>query len=249
MTTPSILLIFRALFGDLVVDIENRGVAGPAVRRVCYTAGMGERSRSAADFLPVRRNLTELKKAAAKCKGCELYRYATQTVFGEGSAEAAVVLVGEVPGDQEDKEGRPFVGPAGTTLDRALGDAGIPKDKAYITNAVKHFKWEPRGKRRLHKRPRDTEVEACKPWLVAELEAVHPQVVVCMGVTAARSVFGKTVRLKDLQGRFWPTPLSTATYVTIHPSAILRLPESEQRHNEYARFVADLQQVRARLHS
>ena len=208
-------------------------------------------SPSAADFLPQRLNLAALRRAAADCRGCDLYRSATQTVFGEGPRGAAVVLIGEEPGDREDVEGRPFVGPAGRLLSTALHDAAIERKQVYITNAVKHFKWEPRGKRRIHKKPQDREIDACRPWLEAELQVIQPRVVVCMGVSAMRAVFGRAVRLKDHRGTFSATPLSSCTFVTVHPSSILRL-RGAHRHGgdyelEYRRFVADLQAVRARL--
>lgn len=209
---------------------------------------MGETTGSAADFLPRQHSLDALRRAAAGCKGCHLFEQARQTVFGEGPRNAEVVIVGEVPGDQEDKQGHPFVGPAGGLLDRALNDAGIKKDEVYITNAVKHFKWEPRGKRRLHKKPSNDEIQACRPWLVAELEAIHPQVLVCMGATAARSAFDKTVRIKDYRGRLVASPLHPATFVTVHPSAVLRLPDSTLRHAEYDHLVDDLRHVASRLH-
>lgn len=200
-------------------------------------------ARSAAEFLPVRMSLPALRAAAAECRGCDLYRNATQTVFGEGPREAAVMVVGEQPGDQEDRKGHPFVGPAGRLLDRALADAGLPRDDVYITNAVKHFKWIARGKRRLHQKPREGEIDACNPWLVAELRVVKPRVLVCLGTTAARAAFGYTVRLKDYRGTMMTTPLAPRTLVTIHPSAILRLVRESERTAEYARFVEDLKHV------
>lgn len=200
-------------------------------------------ARSAADFLPPRLSLAALRAAAAACKGCDLYRNATQTVFGEGPAHARFVFVGEQPGDQEDRSGHPFVGPAGRVLERALTEAGIPRETVYITNAVKHFKWIPRGKRRLHQRPSEGEIDACNPWLVAELRVVKPQVLVCLGVTAARAAFGRPARLKDYRGKFVATPLAERTFITIHPSAILRLMEPDRRR-EYALFVADLKKLR-----
>lgn len=205
---------------------------------------MGERRLSAADFLPPGHTLEALRSAARGCRGCELFRGATQTVFGDGSPRPRLVLIGEVPGDQEDRIGRPFVGAAGAVLDRALAEAGMPRNEAYVTNAVKHFSWEPRGKRRLHKRPTQGQIEACRPWLVAEIAALRPAVVVCLGVTAARSVFHRNVSLHDYRGRLQPSPLAAKTFVTVHPSAILRLPESAQRHAEYGRFVADLERLR-----
>lgn len=204
-------------------------------------------ARSAADFLPEEVDLVNLRAAASGCRGCDLYRNATQTVFGEGGDAARIVFVGEQPGDREDIEGHPFVGPAGRLLDRALGDAGIERGDVYVTNAVKHFKWQPRGKRRIHKKPQEREIRACSPWLNAELEAIRPEVVVCLGATAARAVFGKAVRLKDYSGRFTATPMADATFVTKHPSALLRLREREDRRLQYRRLVEDLERIRARL--
>src|SRR5918992_6236653 len=167
---------------------------------------MSNSTTSAADFLPEHRSLNSLREAASTCQGCALYQDATQTVFGEGRSNAKVVFIGEQPGDEEDRSGRPFVGPAGRLLNRALVEAGIDRTAVYITNAVKHFKWEPRGRRRIHKKPQDREIKACKPWLVNEIELIRPQVVVCLGVTAATAAFGKAVRLKDYRGHFFQSP-------------------------------------------
>ncbi len=202
---------------------------------------------SAATFLPEDKSLDALREAAAACEGCALYQDATQTVFGEGRSNAKVVFIGEQPGDEEDRSGRPFVGPAGRLLNRGLVEAGIDRTAVYITNAVKHFKWEPRGRRRIHKKPQDREIKACKPWLVSEIEALRPQVVVCLGVTAATAVFGKPVRLKDTRAQFFQTPLSEATFVTTHPSALLRVQEEDTREIEYRRFVGELKLVQSRL--
>jgi DNA polymerase len=174
---------------------------------------------------------------------------ATQTVFGEGTAHASIVFVGEQPGDQEDVAGHPFVGPAGKILDKALVEAEIDRRDVYVTNAVKHFKWEPQGKRRKHKKPSATEIAACRPWLEAEAAVVMPRVVVCLGVTAAQSVFGKAVRLNDMRGRAWSTPLAATVFVTVHPSAILRHPQAVQRQREYGRFVEDLRSIRKQVRS
>lgn len=208
---------------------------------------MPRSTSSAADFLPQLFSLSSLTEAAHRCRGCGLYKNATQTVFGEGAAHAAAVFVGEQPGDYEDRQGRPFVGPVGRILDQALDEAGIARTDAYITNAVKHFKWTPRGKRRMHKKPTDAEIDACRPWLIAELTVIKPAVLVCMGTTAARSAFGKTVRLKDYRGRITPTDVSAHTLVTIHPSSVLRLPERAQRHDAFAEFVAELRLIRPLL--
>jgi uracil-DNA glycosylase len=202
---------------------------------------------SAAEFLPSSRSLKALEGAAEGCRGCELYKDATQVVFGRGRRSAELMLVGEQPGDKEDLEGEPFVGPAGRLLDRALVEAGIDRSEAYVTNAVKHFKWKPKGNRRLHQTPRAGEIEACKPWLQAEVEAVKPQAVLAMGATAARSLFGPKVKVTKDRGRPLESPLAPVAAVTIHPSAILRLRDHDEREAELAGFVADLEGVAAAL--
>ena len=193
--------------------------------------------------------MAQLRESSAACTGCDLYKHATQTVFGEGSVHASLLFVGEQPGDQEDLAGKPFVGPAGRMLDKALAESGIARRDVYVTNAVKHFKWEPQGKRRKHKKPSATDIVACRPWLEAETQLVKPRVVVCLGVTAAQSVFGKTVRLNELRGRAWSTPLAATVFVTVHPSALLRHPEPAEREREYRRFVEDLESIRKHLRS
>jgi DNA polymerase len=209
---------------------------------------MPRRSRhSAAPFLPSTVTLASLQSAAAACTGCDLYKHATQTVFGEGGTHARIVFIGEQPGDQEDREGRPFVGPAGRVLDRALAEAGIARRLIYVTNAVKHFKWEPQGKRRKHKKPSASEIAACKPWLDAELGVVRPDAVVCLGVTAAQAVFGQPVRVQDLRGKGRDLPGIGMVFVTIHPSAVLRSPDARQREEAYRKFVADLRSVATSL--
>ena len=190
--------------------------------------------------MPKTTSLRTLGAAAEDCRGCDLYKAATQVVFGSGPRTARLVFVGEQPGDQEDRHGEPFVGPAGAVLQRALEDAGIPRDTAYLTNAVKHFKWEPRGKRRIHKKPRASEIKACRPWLEAELRAVKPAVVVCLGATAAQSVLGPQFKLMQQRGRVFSTPLAERVLGTIHPSAVLRAPDSEGRRAAYDSLVADL---------
>jgi uracil-DNA glycosylase family protein len=202
---------------------------------------------SAAEFLPPSRSLKALEEAAQGCRGCELYKDATQAVFGEGRKSAELMLVGEQPGDKEDLEGEPFVGPAGRLLDRALEEAGIDRSAAYVTNAVKHFKWKPRGKRRLHQTPRAGEIEACKPWLQAEIEAVKPQALLAMGATATRSLFGPKFKVLKDRGRQLDSPLAPVAAVTVHPSAILRLREHDEREAEFAAFVADLEAVASAL--
>ena len=198
---------------------------------------------SAADFLPSKRTLGALAEAASGCRGCPLYKHATQTVFGAGRSSARLMLVGEQPGDKEDKAGEPFVGPAGRLLDRALKEAGIDRSEAYVTNAVKHFKWRPRGNRRLHQTPRVGEIEACKPWLQAEVDAVEPEAVLAMGATAARSLCGPGVKVTEDRGRLLESTMAPVVAVTIHPSAILRLRDHDQREAEFASFVADLEGV------
>ena len=197
-------------------------------------------AESAAPFVPASRSLPALRKAAAGCRGCPLWKDATQTVFGAGPRQAGLMLVGEQPGDREDIEGEPFVGPAGRLLDRALEEAGIERADVYLTNAVKHFKWRPRGKRRLHQTPRAGEVEACRPWLLAEVEAVRPSALLALGATAARSVFGPSVRITRDRGREIATELAPHAALTVHPSAILRLREHDERQRQLAALIEDL---------
>jgi uracil-DNA glycosylase len=204
---------------------------------------------SAADFLPRQRTLTALRRASAGCRGCPLWKDATRTVFGKGPARAELILVGEQPGDREDIDGEPFVGPAGRVLDEALAEAGISRDAVYLTNAVKHFKWRPRGKRRLHQTPRAGEIEACRPWLEAEVAAVKPQALVALGATAAKALFGSSVRVTRDRGRILETPLAPLGAVTIHPSAILRLREREERKLALAELGDDLSVVSAAMGS
>jgi uracil-DNA glycosylase family protein len=203
-------------------------------------------SQGAAAFLPPQITLPLLQEAAQKCRGCDLYLQATQTVFGEGSQSASVVLVGEQPGDEEDRVGRPFAGPAGRLLDRALSAAGIDRSAVYVTNAVKHFKFEERGKRRIHKKPAISEIRACRPWLEAEIALIRPRMIVCLGATAAQTVFGKDYRVTKERGRLTEHPWAPWATSTIHPSAILRTPDKEQRQIEYERFVLDLKVVQAK---
>ena len=202
---------------------------------------------SAAPFVPNTTSLRTLSAAAHECRGCDLYRTATQVVFGAGPRSARVMFVGEQPGDQEDRAGAPFVGPAGALLDKALAEAGIPREDVYVTNAVKHFKWEPRGKRRIHKKPRMSEIKACRPWLEAEIRAVQPVVVVCLGATAAQSVLGSQFKLMQHRGRVQPSSLAERVIATIHPSAVLRAPDSEGRRAAYDMLVEDLRVVAQNL--
>jgi uracil-DNA glycosylase family protein len=195
---------------------------------------------TAADFLPERRSLPALREAAATCRGCSLYGNATQTVFGEGPGKADIVFVGEQPGDQEDRRGKPFVGPAGRVLSEALEEAGIDRTQVYVTNVVKHFKFTPRGKRRIHKRPSAEEVAACRPWLHAELEAVKPKALVALGATAGQDLFGRSFRVTKERGRPLDSELAPLVMATVHPSSILRAPDEEARREEYGLFLADL---------
>ena len=194
----------------------------------------------AEEYVPERHTLASLRAAAAGCKGCDLWEAATQTVFGEGAAGATLMLIGEQPGDREDVEGRPFVGPAGRILDEGLETAGIPRSSVYLTNAVKHFRWVRRGKRRLHEKPNSQQVRACRPWLEAEVEAVRPRLLVLMGATAAQSILGPTFRVTQHRGKVIPTPLGTPAVPTVHPSSILRAPDEASRAEVMAAFVSDL---------
>jgi DNA polymerase len=198
---------------------------------------------TAAPYLPDRLSLASLRESAAGCRGCPLWETGTQTVFGEGAAGARVLFVGEQPGDQEDRAGRPFVGPAGRVLDEALELAGIDRSETYVTNAVKHFKWEARGKRRIHAKPSWSEQTACKPWLDAELAVVKPDILVCLGATAAQSLLGKQFRVTKERGRWLQSELAPHVTATIHPSAILRQRDDESRRREMDAFVDDLKLV------
>lgn len=213
-----------------------------------------QHSLSAANFFPRKITLPTLAAASRSCEGCDLYRDATQTVFGEGPARAALMFIGEQPGDKEDLAGKPFVGPAGMYLSRAMEAAGIDRSATYVTNAVKHFKWTPRGKRRLHVRPTWTETMACRPWLLEELRLVSPKIVVCLGATAAQSLLGKDFRLTQHRGEFLPAPALLAAsdrapqfFATVHPSALLRIPDRDARHEAQKEFAADLAMITRRL--
>ncbi|HLJ41919.1 MAG TPA: UdgX family uracil-DNA binding protein [Candidatus Acidoferrales bacterium] len=194
-------------------------------------------------LIPPEASLAELKETAKNCKACDLWKNATQTVFGEGTPSAKIMFIGEQPGDQEDLRGKPFVGPAGKLLDSALVEAGIDRKEVYVTNAVKHFKWEPRGKRRIHKKPNATEIAACRPWLDAEIAALQPKVIVCLGATAAQALFGRDFRVTLHRGEFLKSPLAPFVMATVHPSSILRAPDEETRHEEMKRFIADLKKI------
>ena len=194
-------------------------------------------------LLPLRPTIPALRKAAQDCRACDLWQHGTQTVFGEGAQGAKVIFVGEQPGDKEDLEGKPFIGPAGALLDKALVEAGIDRAKVYVTNAVKHFKWEPRGKRRIHKKPNAAEIAACRPWLEAEIAVLKPKVVVCLGATAAQALLGRDFRVTQHRGEFVESSIAPYVMATVHPSSILRAPDDETRHEEMRRFVADLKKL------
>ncbi|GAO05157.1 UdgX family uracil-DNA binding protein [Anaeromyxobacter sp. PSR-1] len=202
---------------------------------------------TAAPLVPSRATLAALRRAAAGCTACPLWERGTQTVFGAGPPRATVMLVGEQPGNDEDRAGEPFVGPAGRLLDRALAAAGLDRRDAYVTNAVKHFKWEPRGKRRIHQKPSAGEVRACRPWLDAELAAVRPRALVCLGATAAQALLGRGFRLTERRGQPVPSPLAEIVIATVHPSAVLRAPDDAARREALAGLVADLARVAALL--
>ncbi|HXN72773.1 MAG TPA: UdgX family uracil-DNA binding protein [Candidatus Acidoferrales bacterium] len=194
-------------------------------------------------LFPLHASLDELRKASQNCEACDLWKLGTQTVFGEGTPTAKIMLVGEQPGNQEDLEGKPFVGPAGKLLDAALVEAGIDRKKVYVTNAVKHFKWEPRGKRRIHKKPNAAEIAACRPWLEAEIVALRPKIIVCLGATAAQSLLGRDFRVTQHRGEFLKSSIAPYVMATVHPSSILRAPDEATREEEMKRFIADLRKI------
>jgi probable DNA metabolism protein len=223
-------------------------LAESAPRTAAMVAASDARQENASDFAPApvpdTRDLSLLREAASACRACPLWRNASCTVFGEGSARPRIVVVGEQPGDQEDRLGRPFVGPAGQLFDRALAAAGIDRAQLYVTNVVKHFKWEPRGKRRLHQKPNSREIAACRPWLEAELRALQPELIVCLGATAAQSVLKTgTVRVLSDRGQLFPTEWNAPALITVHPSSLLRLPEGSDPEAAFALFVADLRKL------
>ncbi len=205
------------------------------------------RRESVADLLPDRLSIPTVRAAAEGCRACDLWKRGTQTVFGEGPKKAALMLVGEQPGDQEDLAGHPFVGPAGKLLDRALAEAGIDRSTVYVTNVVKHFKWEPRGKRRIHKKPNAGEITACRPWLETEIALVKPRAIVCLGATAAQALLGKGFKVTTHRGALVISPLAPLVMATVHPSSLLRAPDDETRQRETQRFIQDLRAIAKRL--
>src|SRR5438552_3515335 len=207
-----------------------------------------EQQSTAAPLIPPNPTVPKLRAAAADCRASDLWKTGTQTVFGEGGGpRPRVMFVGEQPGDQEDIQGHPFVGPAGKILDKALAEAGIDRKEVYVTNAVKHFKWEPRGKRRIHKKPNSIEITACKPWIEAEIDVLKPDVIVCLGATAAQALLGRQFKVSTQRGAWVPSPLAPFVMATVHPSSLLRAPDDETRRRETKRFIEDLQRVHEAL--
>jgi DNA polymerase len=198
---------------------------------------------TAAPLIPSRPTLKKLQVVAAGCQACDLWKTGTQTVFGEGKQSSTVMFVGEQPGDKEDLSGHPFVGPAGALLDKALAEAGIDRKTVYVTNVVKHFKWEPRGKRRIHKKPNAAEITACRPWLQAEVDVIKPRAIICLGSTAAQAVIGPKFRVSVQRAQFVPSDLAPFVTATVHPSSILRAPTDDARHEEMRRFTDDLRTI------
>jgi uracil-DNA glycosylase len=199
------------------------------------------------ELLPEQPTLPEVRDISKGCKACDLYKRGTQTVFGEGPSRAEIMMVGEQPGDAEDIAGHPFVGPAGRLLDRALEEAGIDRSRVYVTNVVKHFKWEPRGKRRIHAKPNAAEIGACRPWLETEIALVKPRILVCLGATAAQALLGRSFKVTKQRGEFVASPLAPLATATVHPSSILRAPDEEARRQEMKAFVDDLKKVARKL--
>ena len=214
-----------------------------AKRSLTHPPGHPKPGQPVSELLPEKPTLASVREMAAGCKACDLYKRGTQTVFGEGPGRAEIMLVGEQPGDAEDLAGHPFVGPAGRLLDRALEEAGIDRRVVYVTNVVKHFKWEPRGKRRIHAKPNAAEIGACRPWLETEIALVKPRVLVCLGATAAQALLGKAFKVSRQRGEPVPSPLAPVVGATVHPSSILRAPDEETRREEMRRFIEDLKRI------
>src|SRR5579859_7277940 len=243
MLTPA----FKRVLPSSLYDDQTVGEAAQPCHR-CIKNRMAKRpAPMPAVPLPDKLTLPALRAAAAGCKACNLWKLGTQTVFGEGSENARVMMIGEQPGDKEDLQGKPFVGPAGIVLDKALVAAGIDRKDVYVTNIVKHFKWEPRGKRRLHKKPNALEISACRPWLEAEIKAIKPEVVVLMGATAAQGILGRQFRVTQQRGQWMQSNIAPLVMATVHPSSILRAPDDDARHETMHMFVDDLKKVAAQL--
>jgi uracil-DNA glycosylase family protein len=211
------------------------------------TARPAQLKRSALDYFPPHLDYSSLAAAADGCKGCDIYLNATQAVFGEGNRHAEVMFVGEQPGDEEDVKGHPFVGPAGRLFDKALVEAGIDRSQTYVTNAVKHFKWKPAGKRRLHERPKSSEIAACRPWLDAEITIVKPRILVFLGATAAQSLLGRDFRVTQMRGQWLESAIAENVIATVHPSSVLRAPDAQAREEQYREFIADLTVIARRM--
>jgi DNA polymerase len=221
----------------------DRGQASLTGTTRSAAAKQAAAAKSAAAFIPPNPTIERLRQAAAGCTACPLYAGATQTVFGEGPSRAKVMLVGETPGDQEDRQGHPFVGPAGALLDRCLATAGIDRDAAYVSNVVKHFKWTPRGKRRLHAKPNAMEIRACKPWIGAEIGVVKPKVLICLGATATQALLGPQQKVTQIRGRFVQSALAPYVMATVHPSSLLRATDDDVRRAEIEKFIKDLRKA------
>jgi len=204
---------------------------------------MKKKTDTAADLIPEQLSLPRLREAAADCQACDLWKRGTQTVFGAGPRKSTILFVGEQPGNEEDLTGEPFVGPAGRLLDEALVEAGIDRKRVYVTNVVKHFKWEPRGKRRIHKKPNSQEIKACRPWLEAEIAVIKPQIIVALGATAAQALLGAQFRVTKERGKFIESTLAPYIMATVHPSSILRAPDDETRRSERRKFMDDLKRL------
>jgi DNA polymerase len=234
----------RSPKGPRHIGDAGRSPEGPRHIRDAGRSAKGPRhSGEAARLIPDRPTLPRVREAARQCQACDLWKRGTQTVFGEGAGRAGMMLVGEQPGNDEDLAGHPFVGPAGRLLDRALHEAGIDRSQVYVTNVVKHFKWEPRGKRRIHKKPNSGEIAACRPWLDTEIALVQPRVIVCLGATAAQAVIDPKFKVTAHRGEFVPSTLAAFVTATVHPSSILRAPDDESRHRDMAQFIADLRRA------
>jgi uracil-DNA glycosylase family protein len=237
-SSPSFFIVLKGANGMPRAWLANMPVAGARTPK-----SSPEEVPGAESFLPVTHTLPTLRAAIPTCRGCTLYKHATQAVFGEGAPTSRVVLIGEVPGDREDLAGKPFVGPAGKLLDEALAVGGIPRTEVYVTNAVKHFKFTQRGKRRLHDKPNRYEIAACKPWLDAELEVIDPEIVVLMGATAAQALLGSSFRVTKERGHVLETELAKWTFATVHPASVLRAPDEEARRVAKEEFIADFELV------
>ena len=241
-------VLYRLARGDKDLMLRRGDPDLERLRRLAEEAPPMTSAPGAAAFVPKTFDLEELRRASSACQGCDLYRHATQTVFGRGPASARAVFVGEAPGDQEDIQGAPFVGPAGEVFDRALVEAAIPREEVYVTNVVKHFKFVPTGKRRIHQTPGTVEIGACRPWLEAELAAIRPKILVCLGATASKALLGPGFRIMKERGRILKTPWAPKLLATLHPSAVLRAEDTAGQERLYGFLVTDLKLVAGELH-